>query len=1037
MKAGPNWCGRWLPLAVSMLLLVNLTLPGRLPAADFLGATGVLRTLAERHAAGGPRRAETNESAQLTAALQAFAATAAQLPPKDAARQWLALADRAAKTKSQDRARAYSDYGQAAASDLFAALPPPAAWPELARAVSARPPARGNGEIREIGLALLAALLVGDTNATSQVITRLSAKAQAADLPTLYQYRNYLDQLGQALLARSDNPAAILQMLNRQLAAAGPDNSQSLNLPNLAAQVGPEPAREFLRRALLNPNVTLEFYQAGETSRLARQVAREILPQLKVPHWELINSLDAVDLYEAMNRQFGTTNPPVPAAAGIPGLPNLPDLPDPNANSAKSQAQIYYLLGLISQERTAEAVAVAKTMGYREASFGVDEAFKAMEHAGYTAAMDNFFHELLAQHPELPFWSQYVELAAHAGQTERMVALVNHALGQSDLADAKRTELQTIMFKALLADDQVEAGVAQLQRLAAQEDVSRAGDHFNHGQLGVMLARLGVLLKNPAWTEDGIATAQKWLAKNAASPGSRDETGAVVGSLAQILLELQRGPEAEAVLLEALDRATATPDPAANRPWQRSPARPLLTELAVLYHQAGRFDDVLHLLDESPDWGTSDLSGLLDTSPLETPVSVMWLHTGSSPLPVPYLAANALLATGQRAAAEKILAPLQDHFPGLDRCYELLLALEGTNAIPQLDAWFHRDQFEERPLIWKARLLRQAKDLTQAEQVIRQAIAIDPSDGEEGRGDRMRAYAELAEIRAARGDSKEADFYREVVKAIRLSEDADQFYQAGLLKRAIGMYESGLQHFSDAYCIQSRLAIQLSALGRNTEAEEHYRRAYELMPDSFGRVESHCFGCEQAFAGEHAQSVAEKVFTQFAAAHPDKPQVHYLLGYLRQEEDRFPEARTNYLAAVRLDPDYLNAWVKLQEVDEQVLAPAVEHDTIAFNILRLDPLRRHAQVSFDNVQDLAGLWQAAAAAAAQQSPAATNLLTLTASKVAQAKAASRSPVPGLTSDIWESRFEVRQTVTPASLVVKTSLVRLASEMILNQPGGDD
>ena len=90
------------------------------------------------------------------------------------------------------------------------------------------------------------------------------------------------------------------------------------------------------------------------------------------------------------------------------------------------------------------------------------------------------------------------------------------------------------------------------------------------------------------------------------------------------------------------------------------------------------------------------------------------------------------------------------------------------------------------------------------------------------------------------------------------------------------------------------------------------------MPDSFGRVESHCFGCEKAFDGERPQNIAEKVFTKMAAERPDKPQIHYLLGYLREEQERYNEARTNYLTAVRLDPDYLNAWVKIQLVSQQI-----------------------------------------------------------------------------------------------------------------------
>jgi tetratricopeptide (TPR) repeat protein len=454
-----------------------------------------------------------------------------------------------------------------------------------------------------------------------------------------------------------------------------------------------------------------------------------------------------------------------------------------------------------------------------------------------------------------------------------------------------------------------------------------------------------------------------------------------------------------------------------------------------LYYKAGRYDDVLTLLEQSPDWGAKDLSDLFVTSPFEDgDISVMWLHTpGESPLPVPYLAASSLAATGQKAAAQKIDDAVLNHYPGLDRGYELLLSLNGTNAIPRLNELFSRDQFEERPLIWKAHLLRQQNQLTEAEKTIRQAIAIDPSDGEEGRGDRMRAYSELAAILAARGDNKDADDYSNVVKSIRLSEDADQFYTAGLLKHAIGMYEQALNYFSDAYCIQSRLAVQLAALGKISEAEEHYRRAYELMPDSFGRVESHCFGCERVFDGERAQSIAEKVFVQLAAERPNKPQVHYLLGYLRQEEERYNEALTNYMTAVRLDPDYLNAWVKAQEVSAQTLMPPQKRDEIAFSILRLDPLQRHAQADFQRVNNLNGLWTAVVDAASHQPPSDSGLLTLDASKSTIEKK-QNEPSTGQQMMQVETMQQIqmqRQNLTPAIAVGQTPFVRVAGQMILN------
>ena len=63
----------------------------------------------------------------------------------------------------------------------------------------------------------------------------------------------------------------------------------------------------------------------------------------------------------------------------------------------------------------------------------------------------------------------------------------------------------------------------------------------------------------------------------------------------------------------------------------------------------------------------------------------------------------------------------------------------------------------------------------------------------------------LAEIRAARGDQEQAEFFRNVVQAIRRSEQADRIYAAGLLSEGIEKYQEALTFFADAYCIQSRL----------------------------------------------------------------------------------------------------------------------------------------------------------------------------------------------------------------------------------------
>lgn len=234
---------------------------------------------------------------------------------------------------------------------------------------------------------------------------------------------------------------------------------------------------------------------------------------------------------------------------------------------------------------------------------------------------------------------------------------------------------------------------------------------------------------------------------------------------------------------------------------------------------------------------------------------------------------------------------------------------------------------------------------------------------------------------------EEAGRLRGAVKAIRLSEEADRYHQAGLLTRAIAMYEEALGYFSDAYCIQSRLAIQLAAVGRMEEAEAHYTKAYELMPGSFGRVESHCFGCERAFSGERAQGIAERVFLKLTAAQPNVPQNHYLLGYLREEQDRRVEALENYREAVRLDPDYLNAWKKIASL----AVKNSERSRANLMLLRLDPRGLHTRVQLEDVADLPALWHGEEAAAQVRPKPADKIYPLAASAVRLDEEKARIP----------------------------------------------
>jgi tetratricopeptide (TPR) repeat protein len=506
--------------------------------------------------------------------------------------------------------------------------------------------------------------------------------------------------------------------------------------------------------------------------------------------------------------------------------------------------------------------------------------------------------------------------------------------------------------------------------------------------------------------------------------------------LLEVLLENGQLAESEKLAAEALTAATAESTAEERYPGRggmSAGAQPLAW-LVGIYHQAARPQDVLMLLDESPHWGAKDLAALTSSSYGGIDIDFESFRnrhstSGSKGNQLVQATATALLAAGRKAEARTLVDHTLNNTGGDDRAYELLLRIAGPEARARLDELFARDQFEERPLIWKAVLLHQAGQHEEAEKLARQAIAIDPSDGEQGQGDRMRVYAVLADIRAARGEPKDAEFFRGVVRAIRLSEQADRFMNAGLMTRAVKMYQDSLLHFADAYCIQSRLAVQLTELGQHELAAKHYEKAFELMPDSFGRVESHCFGCESTFAATQAQGVAERVFTTLVDKNPNKPQVHYLLGYLRLQQQRGQEALPHFRRALELDPDYLNAWTRLQDLSKQYRLPASERDRITLNILRLDPLSRHSSPDLDTVSDLKALWTAVERAQKLRLRPATQLYPLTASKKAIEEQEAKKQ-PDLSSSHHWGRLGARSSDrTPASALLSHSVIQAIAELM--------
>lgn len=995
----------------------------------------IQRVQAGEHSAKTPTTT-TNGFRALRAALEEFRTAGPQLPPAVAAQRWLAFSDGlpGVVRSTSDRRRFAEDFPSGAVSDadLLDFLPPPAAWPELAKAIAARLPTKDSSPLRELGLRLLAAELTGDRAARRRALAEIPGLAEKLPAASASQLRQASQQLESVLLDETVDPEALLKSLEAQLSqlpAGGESRSVSLRVPALVSLVGAPRAESFLRRALREPGVRLEFADDAATGRLARTLAVEMVNELKAPPWRLAFSLEAVELYEALDRRFRQPKAAAPDPSEVSALPNFRVPDDLGGDSDQRQARTYYWLGLIRSGRLAEATVLARKLANSEASYSFREGLQAMERAGYAPVLDDFFHALLSQDPNLPFWDEYVGLAARAGRTGRLLQLVKSAAARDDLRPLRRSEIRQNLYRALLAADAVEEGAAELRRLlAAEPDAAprRALSQSTESRrdLALRLARLGERTGHREWIDEGLAALRRDFGPESPEVDSNGELPRAV--LVDLFLAQGRPAEAQKLLLAELLRHVQVADPA-NR-WETEVHERLAAEvlhaLALLYHRTGRSADLVALLETAPWWGHEDLAETL----AEEPPTAFRRRGGTAALPsLAFLAAHALLEVGRREDARRITDALLRIHPGSDRGYELLLRLAGPEALPILDRLAAQDRFEERPLIWKAELLRSLNRLEEAETTARQAIAIDPSDGEQGPGDRLRGYAVLAEIREARGDRREAETLRQAVAAIRQSEEADAHEAAGLLRRAIRMHEGSLQLFADAYCVHARLALQLSEAGQQDAAEEHYRRAYELMPESFGRVESHCFGCERAFDDERAQSVAEKVFTRILAAQPRNPQIHYLLGYLREEQQRFPEAARAYQQAVALDPDYLNAWSRLQGLDTRALLPAAMRDQIVAQLLRLDPESRHTYVFPRRATDLAALWNAVDRARERREPPLKAVFALPASRVALSQDPERRADRQRRREFAEE--QLRQQTSPGYAVAQTPYVTFAAELL--------
>lgn len=914
------------------------------------GLQAVDSVLARIGKSGASEEKGLSPAAMLMRDIAAFRSRVPQLAAPAAAAQWLELWDRSLAMDAQRAAREYDAFdlvtqSAVGARSLLAALPAPEAWPLLRSQATARAKKKPD-DVSAVGLRLLTELLARDAAAAQQSLAtfeRLAGSSASGERELkllaindaralVYKLYGTREQIAEGFVATVDVRA-------RQ------PYGMSVAVPDLVGLLGTARAEALLTQALRKP-VWLHVPEGVATRALARELALRHIGSLLKPQWGLVDGIGTTALYEAMQARFD----PHPGAAAKAAAA---DEAEPQADYARRQADLYYFIDLVIAGRHAEAErAMVRASGGGDWLGVPRQAMSELAQKGHNAAVHAFLADLLGRRPQLPAWDFYLEQASALGRSDESIALLDAVLRRTDLTPHLRANLLEKRLDALLAADQVDAAAEGFRLLLAAPPARDDARLAQRTTAALRLAGLGRVLKQPGWSRLGLDYATKAVAVPS-GPQSHWRTGAV----RSLLAELRRqgsADAAQALALAELEREGDDPGFSGLAAIVADPSkRSALVELVGLYDAAGRVADVRRMLDEVGIWGARDLGELIaEKDSMGTPIGLM--------------AARALKADGNLQATMAAARAVIELLPNHDPAYQLFVDGAGEASIGELDRMAARDPFEERPLVWKAVALGRAHRYEAAEESARRAIAIDPSDGEQGVNDRMRAYAVLADALEGKGDLGAAQGFRRAVAAIRLSEQADELHKLGLYQRAFAGYRAALGEFSDAYCIQSRLAVQLGRSGRHEEALKHYRRAFELMPDSFGRVESHCFGCESVFAGPSAQAVAEEVFTGLQQRSAAQPQVLYMLGYLRKEQGRYEDAAALFRRAIALDALYLNAWRQLNDLGDKTYIDPGERDIARLRLLELDPRQHHVRYQLDEVADLPSLWRAAGRLVDQQ-----------------------------------------------------------------------
>jgi len=294
------------------------------------GAQQVLAELRDKSSKPKVQAKPTTPSQQLAADIKAFGEQSQDLAPNQATAKWLALFDRVLTAKNtepdvdgeldmsaliqaqmmrqsfsfdMDMPMGMNQNSARAIIELMQVIPQPTTWDAISKGMieqvkkqSSLSPGAADS------LRVLAYMIGNDQPAATKYITALETHAEKLDSasPLLLQLASHFhDEKEEGSHLALDFEIKLEQFESR--GNANPGYGNDLAVPDLVTLIGKEKAEALLRRALVLPHVEVTIQVGDQTKLLARQLAMEMIDKITRPPWKLCNSLDPIELYEALD----------------------------------------------------------------------------------------------------------------------------------------------------------------------------------------------------------------------------------------------------------------------------------------------------------------------------------------------------------------------------------------------------------------------------------------------------------------------------------------------------------------------------------------------------------------------------------------------------------------------------------------------------------------------------------------------------------------------------------------------------------------